>query len=112
MRISDWSSDVCSSDLLPHAQEAVWAPLSDLEGYFTGEALVVMADHGRERAEERPWDERARQHWFWREVWRARGGFGYVMLAAAIINLLAFALPLFTMNVYEDRKSTRLNSSH
>src|SRR3546814_16574797 len=101
MRISDWSSDVCSSDLLPHAQEAVWAPLSDLEGYFTGEALVVMADHGRERAEERPWDERARQHWFWREVWRARGGFGYVMLAAAIINLLAFALPLFTLNVYD-----------
>src|SRR3546814_11012858 len=60
-----------------------------------------MADHGRERAEERPWDERARQHWFWREVWRARGGFGYVMLAAAIINLPAFALPLFTMNVYD-----------
>ncbi|WP_238564957.1 type I secretion system permease/ATPase [Sphingobium bisphenolivorans] len=86
---------------LPHASEPVWAPVSDLEGHFTGEALVVMADHGRERAEERPWDERARQHWFWREVWRARGSFGYVMLAAAIINLLAFALPLFTMNVYD-----------
>ena len=86
---------------LPHGAEPVWAPLGDLESYFTGEALVVMADHGRERAEERPWDERARQHWFWREVWRARGSFGYVMLAAAIINLLAFALPLFTMNVYD-----------
>ena len=86
---------------LPRASEPVWAPLSDLEAHFTGEALVVMADHGRERAEERPWDERARQHWFWREVWRARGSFGYVMLAAAIINLLAFALPLFTMNVYD-----------
>ena len=86
---------------LPNASEPVWAPLGDLEPYFTGEALVVMADHGRERAEERPWDERARQHWFWREVWRARGSFGYVMLAAVIINLLAFALPLFTMNVYD-----------
>lgn len=86
---------------LPHASEPVWAPIADLEGHFTGRALVVLADHGRERAEERPWDERVRQHWFWREVWRARGSFGYVMLAAAIINLLAFALPLFTMNVYD-----------
>ncbi len=86
---------------LPYANEPVWARLSDLEPHFAGEALAVMADHGLERAEERPWDERARQHWFWREVWRARGSFGYVMLAAGIINLLAFALPLFTMNVYD-----------
>ncbi|EZP71978.1 ATP-binding protein [Sphingomonas paucimobilis] len=86
---------------LPHASEPIWTPLGGLEPVFTGEALAVMADHGRERAEERPWDERARQHWFWREVWRARGAFGYVMLAAGIINLLAFALPLFTMNVYD-----------
>lgn len=86
---------------IPGADEPVWASANDLADHFTGEALVVMADHGRERAEERPWDERARQHWFWREVWRARGSFGYVMLAALIINMLAFALPLFTMNVYD-----------
>ena len=96
--------DLKGSDVLvhlPHAAEPVWAPVGDLQPHFTGEALLVMADHGRERAEERPWEERARQHWFWRELWRARGAFGYVMLAAAIINLLAFALPLFTMNVYD-----------
>src|SRR3546814_14199223 len=29
MRISDWSSDVCSSDLLDHAQLREWAPVAD-----------------------------------------------------------------------------------
>ncbi|WP_257540308.1 type I secretion system permease/ATPase [Sphingobium sp. CFD-1] len=86
---------------LPGMDEPIWVASDQLAHRFTGEALVVMADHGRERAEERPWDERVRQHWFWREVWRVRGSFLYVMLAATIINLLAFALPLFTMNVYD-----------
>jgi ATP-binding cassette subfamily C protein LapB len=96
--------DVNGSDLLIHMPGMIppsWMPSSAFSDRFTGEALVVMADHGRERAEERPWDEQARRHWFWREIWRMRRAFGFVVLAAGIINLLAFALPLFTMNVYD-----------
>jgi ATP-binding cassette subfamily C protein LapB len=34
-------------------------------------------------------------------VWKVRKEFWPVMLAALIVNLLAFAMPLFTMNVYD-----------
>src|SRR3546814_2625797 len=33
MRISDWSSDVCSSDLLPYSPEQIWAVLGDFENH-------------------------------------------------------------------------------
>ena len=59
----------------------------------------TLWDSGARRSElER---QAARTHWFWSEVWRVRRGFMFVALAAGVINLLAFALPLFTMNVYD-----------
>ena len=42
-----------------------------------------------------------RTHWFWSEVWKVRREFWPVLLAALIVNLLALAVPLFTMNVYD-----------
>ena len=50
---------------------------------------------------ERPWDEARRKHWFWSEAWKVRREFWPVMLAALVVNLLALAVPLFTMNVYD-----------
>ncbi|MDT9150984.1 hypothetical protein RSW37_24965, partial [Escherichia coli] len=58
-------------------------------------------DPTREREGERPWDKAKRTHWFWSEVWKERGEFWPVMMAALIVNLLALAVPLFTMNVYD-----------
>ena len=58
-------------------------------------------DPTRERENERPWDAAKRRHWFWAEVWKVRREFWPVLLAALIVNLLAFAMPLFTMNVYD-----------
>src|SRR3546814_14035655 len=59
MRISDWSSDVCSSDLLPHfavSREALRAALArhpelELASASVGQAL---ADVDAARAEKRP----------------------------------------------------------
>jgi ATP-binding cassette subfamily C protein LapB len=75
--------------------------MASIEAYHHGEAIVVDVDPAREREGERPWNKTARTHWFWSEVWKIRRSFLFVMLAALIINLLAFALPLFTMNVYD-----------
>src|SRR3546814_20734548 len=36
MRISDWSSDVCSSDLVEHAQPQVADDLDALQGFHVG----------------------------------------------------------------------------
>ena len=85
----------------PGLAEPMWVKLVELEPAYTGRAVVVETDPTRERENERPWDEAKRRHWFWAEVWKVRREFWPVLLAALIVNLLAFAMPLFTMNVYD-----------
>ena len=85
----------------PGTPEPMWVPVTDLEPAFTGQAIAVEADPTQERAGERPWDKIRRTHWFWSEVWKVRREFWPVLLAALIVNLLALAVPLFTMNVYD-----------
>lgn len=85
----------------PRRTDDVWMDLLKLEETYKGTAVVVEADPTRDRENERPWVKAARAHWFWSEIWKVRRSFGYVAMAAAVINLLAFAMPLFTMNVYD-----------
>lgn len=85
----------------PGTAEPMWVPVSDLEAAFTGHAVAVEPDPTQERSGERPWDKARRTHWFWSEVWKVRREFWPVLLAALIVNLLALAVPLFTMNVYD-----------
>ena len=85
----------------PGTAEPMWVPITDLEPHFAGQAVFVEADPTQERAGERPWDKLRRTHWFWSEVWKVRKQFWPVLLAALIVNLLALAVPLFTMNVYD-----------
>jgi ATP-binding cassette, subfamily C, bacterial LapB len=85
----------------PGLAEPVWVKLAEIEAAYTGRAVVVQSDPTRERENERPWDEAKRRHWFWSEIWKVRREFWPVLLAALVVNLLAFAMPLFTMNVYD-----------
>ena len=85
----------------PGTAEPMWVAASEIEPAFTGNAVTVEADPTQERAGERPWDKIRRTHWFWSEVWKVRKQFWPVLLAALIVNLLALAVPLFTMNVYD-----------
>ncbi|WP_265530666.1 type I secretion system permease/ATPase [Sphingomicrobium marinum] len=91
-------------DALIHApgmEGTQWVPATELAEHFTGNAVVVEPDPTKEREGERPWDKAKRAHWFWSEVWKARRQFWPVIVAALVINLLALAVPLFTMNVYD-----------
>ena len=85
----------------PGIAEPMWVSLREIEPAYTGRAIFVEADPTRERASERPWDEARRKHWFWSEAWKVRREFWPVMLAALVVNMLALAVPLFTMNVYD-----------
>lgn len=85
----------------PGIAEAMWVALDQVEPAYTGRAVIVEPDPTRERLSERPWDEARRKHWFWSEAWKVRREFWPVMLAALVVNLLALAVPLFTMNVYD-----------
>jgi ATP-binding cassette subfamily C protein LapB len=91
-------------DALIHAPgiaEPMWVQADELASAYVGNAVAVEADPTKEREGERPWDKARRTHWFWSEAWKQRGQFWPVMLAALIVNLLALAVPLFTMNVYD-----------
>ena len=86
---------------LPGREQPLWVKRDDLAAHYQERAVVISPDATQERENERPWDRAKRTHWFWSEVWKVRRTFSYVVLAALIINLLGFALPLFTMNVYD-----------
>ncbi|HET9811471.1 MAG TPA: type I secretion system permease/ATPase [Sphingomicrobium sp.] len=96
--------DVRDKDGLVYAPgmgNPAWIALDELDPVYAGRAIVVDIDPTRERESERPWETAARTHWFWSEVWKARREFWPVLLAAFVVNMLALALPLFTMNVYD-----------
>lgn len=86
---------------MPGRDAPVWVPRASLAALYDGAAVIIEADPTQDREAERPWDKARRTHWFWSEVSKVRGAFTYVALAALVINLLGFALPLFTMNVYD-----------
>ena len=85
----------------PERGEARWEPRGDIEGQFGGWLATVFGDPTRLRDASQPWHLRAREHWFWSELGKKRRHFGPVMTASVIVNLLAIALPLFSMNVYD-----------
>ena len=85
----------------PGIAEPMWVALTDIEPAYTGRAVFVEADPTRERESERPWDIARSRHWFWSEIWKVRREFWPVLLAALVVNMLALAVPLFTMNVYD-----------
>lgn len=85
----------------PSYEAPVWVDVASFVPSFAGAAVLVDPDPTQEREGERPWQRATRSHWFWSEVWKSRGAFGYVAGAAAVINVLALSMPLFTMNVYD-----------
>ncbi len=93
-------ADSCTL-LLPGQTAEVHVNRKELEGVCLGQGMIVRHNPAMESARERPWDKVKKAHWFWSEVWEERDQYLYVMLASLLINLLAFALPLFTMNVYD-----------
>jgi ATP-binding cassette subfamily C protein LapB len=78
-----------------------WWSRTSLEAVYAGRLVTLEADPTRERGLEGSAVEPKPQHWFWDELRKYRGQFGYIAIAAASINVLAFAMPLFTMNVYD-----------
>src|SRR3546814_1265141 len=108
MRISDWSSDVCSSDLFrwlvrAHVYRRGWASFWVSEDEIMGrlqEAATVYRDRWLEYIR-----ETAGQPPYW-----ARRGYGLSIGQKYLVRFLLLAGQI--KKAAEDRKSTRLNSSH
>ncbi len=78
-----------------------WQPVGQFNGSGPFTILSVEGDPATLRDAGQPWHQRARSHWFWSEIARRRREFWPVITASVIINFLAVALPIFTMNVYD-----------
>ncbi len=85
----------------PETGEAVWHPLSDIATGYAGQAVSVIPISQSGQEEENHWDVKSRRHWFWQELAKMKPAFYPVLIGAFVINILGFALPLFTMNVYD-----------
>lgn len=74
--------------------------ISELASRYSGYAFFVKpaasADARTVAAGDLP-----KTHWFWSVVRRFGSNYGHVALAALLVNILALAAPLFTMNVYD-----------
>ena len=80
---------------------ARWLDRSEVQADYAGVFLAVFGDPDALREQEAPWHAKGRHHWFWGELRKERKAFRPVLIASLLINLLALALPLFSMNVYD-----------
>jgi ATP-binding cassette subfamily C protein LapB len=85
----------------PAQGEERWWSRAGLAAVYAGRIVTIEPDPTKERGLEGTAVEPEPRHWFWGELKKYRGQFGYIAGAAATVNLLAFAMPLFTMNVYD-----------
>ncbi len=81
------------------SSDAVTIPLDELEQHYAGHALLLRSDSQTEAAKTP--DSVNNRHWFWNEVRQHRADYLQVVLASTLINVLALATPIFTMNVYD-----------
>lgn len=72
----------------------------ELEKIYSGYVLYLMPEKKAGIAHEGA-SPTSRSHWLWGVLIRNWWTYSQVMIAAAILNLLALATPLFVMNVYD-----------
>lgn len=80
------------------SDDALTLPLVELDETYAGHVLLLQTDAVSE-VSDTPSD--TPRHWYWGVVNRFWGDYMQVIMASAMINLLALAMPLFTMNVYD-----------
>src|SRR3546814_3045264 len=103
MRISDWSSDVCSSDL---SARSALGPDATGVGWVYEYALVDRT--GRHDLSQL----RGIQDWFLRYELKTVPGVAEIASIGGMVKQYQVLLDPVELAAYGDRKSTRLNSSH
>jgi ATP-binding cassette subfamily C protein LapB len=83
----------------PSTREQTEVEAAVLESDYLGHAFLVRPSAASERTPAAA--EAHRSHWFWSVVRRFWANYSHIAIAAFIVNVLALAAPLFTMNVYD-----------
>ncbi len=85
----------------PGNDEPAWMNIDEIDAMFVGQALHISGNAAQARSADGKWPRTVQDNWFWAEMNKMRAEFRPVLWAAFLINILAFALPLFSMNVYD-----------
>ncbi|WP_371808699.1 type I secretion system permease/ATPase [Ruegeria sp. HKCCD4884] len=80
------------------SSDPLTVPMTELSDLYAGHVLLLQAD---DSAEFDPVSSESPGHWYWKVVNRFWPDYMQVIMASAMINILALAMPLFTMNVYD-----------
>ena len=84
----------------PLTQTRATTTLDDLQDAYTGQAILIKPELDVASRSTQP-SIRVSGHWFWGVVRKLWPTYLQVIVAAAFINVLALASPLFIMNVYD-----------
>ena len=74
-------------------------PLDEFEPFFTG--IIVRAEAPLQKLVKAHTEKSAEPHWFWGQFDKFRRQFGEVVLGSFVANLLAVAVALFSLQVYD-----------
>lgn len=74
-------------------------PVADFVPYYAGRVIVAQA--ARETLDEKHETKAKPAHWFWGELLKYKRHFGDVALGSFVANLLAVAVALFSLQVYD-----------
>lgn len=80
------------------SSDPVTLSLSELSERYAGHTLLLQTEAALEGTQQ---SSPSPRHWYWSIVNRFWPDYAHVIMASAMINLLALAVPLFTMNVYD-----------
>ena len=76
-----------------------YVPMSEFEPYFTG--ILIRAEAPLKSVAKAHSAKPKEDHWFWGQFQQFRRHFGEVMMGSFIANLLAVAVALFSLQVYD-----------
>nr|WP_306153109.1 ATP-binding cassette domain-containing protein [Roseovarius sp. MMSF_3281] len=76
-----------------------YVPLAEFEPYFTG--ILVQAEAPIQTISKAHTEEAAPSHWFWGQFAGFRRQIGEIVLGSFVANLLAVAVALFALQVYD-----------
>ncbi|WP_026986121.1 type I secretion system permease/ATPase [Fodinicurvata fenggangensis] len=101
--LTAWRQDGQAEVVLPDSGEGTTViPLDTLEEDYLGYTLYVRPEYQFDARMKEEEDERPQNRsWFWGTLARLWPVYLQVMGAAAVVNVLAIASPLFVMNVYD-----------
>lgn len=81
------------------ADHRAQVPMSEFEPYFTG--ILVRAEASLQAISKAHAQEQAAPHWFWGQFAGFRRQIGEIVLGSFVANILAVAVALFALQVYD-----------